>query len=233
MAEYAGETRWTRKHQAIVEAATELFLSKGYLGTSMDEIAASAAVSKQTVYKHFSDKDQLFSEIVLATTGQVEERMQRVASSLEESSDLRGDLGKLARTLLAALMEPKFLRLRRLVVATADHFPEIGLAWYEAGFEKGLAPLAERFKSLSDQGFLATDDHVLAVHHFVGMLLWIPVNKAMFSGDHQSSTAELERYADAAVKAFLAAYSIQSVSLETSLAGRSSEPGAQRRTMRS
>ena len=33
----------------------------------MDEIAALAAVSKQTVYKHFADKESLFSEIVIGT----------------------------------------------------------------------------------------------------------------------------------------------------------------------
>ena len=38
------ESRWDRKHRAIMEAATSLFLTQGYLGTSMDEVAARAAV---------------------------------------------------------------------------------------------------------------------------------------------------------------------------------------------
>ena len=56
----------TRKRRAIIEAATTAFLRNGYLGTSMDEIAALAGVSKQTVYKHFADKERLFSEIVVS-----------------------------------------------------------------------------------------------------------------------------------------------------------------------
>jgi TetR/AcrR family transcriptional regulator, mexJK operon transcriptional repressor len=55
------EGRSARKRRAIMEAATTVFLGKGYLGTSMDEIAALAAVSKQTVYKHFADKEGLFT----------------------------------------------------------------------------------------------------------------------------------------------------------------------------
>src|SRR5437870_1635054 len=47
----AEEGRSIRKRRAIVEAAEEVFLSNGYVGTSMDEIAARASVSKQTVYK--------------------------------------------------------------------------------------------------------------------------------------------------------------------------------------
>ena len=54
------ESRSARKRRAIVEAATTLFLENGYRGTSMDQIAAVARVSKQTVYKHFSDKEALF-----------------------------------------------------------------------------------------------------------------------------------------------------------------------------
>ena len=61
------EDRSTRKRRAVVEAATSLFLRHGYLGTSMDQIAALAAVSKPTVYKFFADKERLFTEIVLGT----------------------------------------------------------------------------------------------------------------------------------------------------------------------
>ena len=43
--------RSARKRQAIMEAATEAFMAKGYSGTSMDDIAKMAAVSKQTVYR--------------------------------------------------------------------------------------------------------------------------------------------------------------------------------------
>ncbi|HEY6478067.1 MAG TPA: helix-turn-helix domain-containing protein, partial [Polyangia bacterium] len=52
--------RSARKRQAIMEAATTLFLRDGYRNTSMDQVAADAAVSKQTVYKQFADKEQLF-----------------------------------------------------------------------------------------------------------------------------------------------------------------------------
>ena len=46
--------RSARKRRAIMEAATALFLRDGYRNTSMDQIAADAAVSKQTVYKQFA-----------------------------------------------------------------------------------------------------------------------------------------------------------------------------------
>ena len=60
-----------RKRQAILEAATTLFLREGCLATSMDKIAAAASVSKQTVYKQFADKQSMFREIVTGTVAEV------------------------------------------------------------------------------------------------------------------------------------------------------------------
>ena len=61
--------RSMRKREAILEAATELFLTREYAGTSMEDIAVAAAVSKQTVYKHFNDKETLFREVALGSVG--------------------------------------------------------------------------------------------------------------------------------------------------------------------
>jgi TetR/AcrR family transcriptional repressor of mexJK operon len=199
-------SRWSEKHRVIAEAASVLFLDKGFLKTSMDDIAAEAGVSKMTVYKHFSDKDQLFAEIVLGTVDQVDGLITMVGSALEATTDPRTDLGELARLFLTTLMRPELLRLRRLVITTADQFPDIGRSWYEQGFERVLATLATRFGQLAQRGLLLVDDPMIAAHHFVGLLLWIPINRAMFTGDETSNEKELESYAHAAVDAFLRAY---------------------------
>jgi TetR/AcrR family transcriptional repressor of mexJK operon len=190
-----------------VEAATTAFLSRGYLGTSMDEIAAMAAVSKRTVYHHFVEKERLFTEIVLATTDEVDQVVRLVAESLAETRDVRQDLTELARLLLGALMQPRLLQLRRLIIANADLFPDLGRAWYARGFNRVLGTLATHFQRLAKQGLLKVDDPLLAAHHFVGLLLWIPMNQAMFTGDYEPKVeADIARYADSAVRAFLTGY---------------------------
>jgi AcrR family transcriptional regulator len=204
--DHVRETRWDRKHRLIVEAAAAAFLANGYAGTSMDDIAATAAVSKQTVYKHFADKKQLFADVVLATTDQVAAVIRLVSAALEDTTNLEQGLSELARSLLTTLMQPELLRLRRLVITTADQFPDIGATWYQQGFERVLAALASRFADLTGRGLLQAGDPLLAAHHFVGLLLWIPLNQAMFTGDHTSSKTGLESYADAAAKTFLRAY---------------------------
>jgi TetR/AcrR family transcriptional regulator, mexJK operon transcriptional repressor len=203
----SSEKRSDRKHRQILQAATRVFIDKGYDGASMDEIAAKASVSKQTIYKHFSDKDHLFTEIVLATTHRVDHVVGLVATTLNDTRDLASDLGRLGRTFLEALMTEELLQIRRLVIANADRMPDLGRNWYEQGFGRVLAMLASCFRSLAEKKLLKVKDPLLAANHFAGILLWIPVNEAMFTGNSKPKTkAELDRLAAAAVSAFLIAY---------------------------
>lgn len=202
----AEDTQSARKHKAIVEAATTVFLNKGYLGASMDEIASLAAVSKKTVYKHFTDKERLFTEIVIATTDQVDAVVRHVADTTAHPDDLNKDLSELARWMLTTIMQPRLVQLRRLIIASADRFPDLGRIWYERGFERVLTTLATSFHRHAEHGGLRVDDPLLAAHHFAGLLLWIPMNKVMFCGDDAYSDAELDHYAQQAVDTFLNAY---------------------------
>ncbi|MCQ4205616.1 TetR/AcrR family transcriptional regulator [Streptomyces longispororuber] len=200
------DSRSARKHEAILEAATNVFLDKGYAGTSMDDIAKLAAVSKQTVYKHFSDKEKLFADIVLATTDRLDTTIDLLAELPTDDANLEENLTRLARQFLTALTDPRVIQLRRLIIANADFFPDLGTEWYERGFQRGLTTLAATFQRLADQGLLRVDDPLLAANHFSGLLLWIPVNKAMFTGRVQYTEADLDRYAAAGARVFLAAY---------------------------
>jgi TetR/AcrR family transcriptional repressor of mexJK operon len=199
-----------RRHREIREAAIAIFLANGYEGATMEDIAVHAGVSKQTVYKHFTDKQHLFADIVLSTTDDMDALVGLIADGLAETSDLAKDLEHLAHTFLRALMEPRVLQLRRLVISSADRFPEIATAWYERGFERALGALSRSFQSLADRDLLAIDSAATAAEHFVGMLFWIPVNKAMFTGDdNYAATHDLASVAQATTTAFINAYGLR------------------------
>ncbi|MGH3733193.1 MAG: TetR/AcrR family transcriptional regulator [Acidimicrobiales bacterium] len=200
-----------RRRRKIREAAVQIFLAKGYEGATMEDVAVSAGVSKQTVYKHFADKQSLFADIVLSTTDDMNAIVGLIAESLSATSDVARDLTYLAETFLTALMQPGVLQLRRLVISTADRFPDISSAWYEMGFERALGALSSSFESLSDRQLLAVDDPMAAAEHFVGMLFWIPVNRAMFTGDDEyAATHDLASVARSATAAFTNAYRLRS-----------------------
>ena len=209
-AEADDERRSPRKRRAILEAATTAFLRHGYLGTSMDEIAALAAVSKQTVYKHFADKESLFSEIVTSAVDEVSDPNYHDVLNLRDSGDTASDLRDLARRQLARVMQPRLLQLRRLVIGEAGRFPELGRIFYERGPGRTVTALAGSFARLAERGVLHLDDPLLAAAHFNWLIMSIPLNQAMLCGDDQlPGQAALNRYADAGVEVFLAAYGRQ------------------------
>jgi TetR/AcrR family transcriptional repressor of mexJK operon len=200
-------SRSERKRKAIMEAATTVFLRSGYLGTSMDEIAALAAVSKQTVYKHFADKERLFTAIVLGVAEPAEQFVHTATAALQDTADLEKDLGDLARRYIASVMRPTVLQLRRLVIAEADRFPDLARGYYQRAPERVLAALASSFERLDERGLLRLDDARLAAEHFAFLILSIPLDRAMFyGGDGGFTPDELQRFADAGVQVFLAAY---------------------------
>jgi TetR/AcrR family transcriptional repressor of mexJK operon len=202
----AGEGRSARKRGAIMEAATTLFLRNGYVGTSMDEVAALAAVSKQTVYKHFADKERLFTDIVLGITDVAGEFVEDVTRTLGDTGDLEQDLGALARRYVTSVIRPQVLQMRRLLVGEAARFPELARAYYERAPERTVAALASSFQRLAERGLLRLDDPPLAANHFAYLILGMPLDRAMLCGDDGFTRAELERLADAGVRVFLAAY---------------------------
>jgi TetR/AcrR family transcriptional regulator, mexJK operon transcriptional repressor len=200
-------SRSARKRRAIIEAARTEFLRRGYAGTSMDQIAALAAVSKQTVYKQFADKERLFTEIITGDIAEAERSSQAVVDALPDSDDLEADLRRFAREHVATVMQPHLVQMRRVIIAEADRFPDLARTWYASGPARGHATLAERFSALARRGRLRVEDPLLAAQHFNWLVLSIPMNEAMFHGaDRQYAPGELDRYADEAVRVFLAAY---------------------------
>jgi AcrR family transcriptional regulator len=201
------QPRTARKREAILEAAATLFLRNGYLGTSMDEVAALAAVSKQTVYKHFADKQSLFATIVAQTIDEISEPVLHEVGDLGDSDDVETALRDLARRELAAVLKPRLLALRRLVIGEAMRFPEAGRTFYERGPERTVSALAAAFEQLAQRGLLTIEDPALAAAHFNWLIMSAPLNAAMLLGqDEPPAAAELTRHVDRGVRVFLAAY---------------------------
>jgi TetR/AcrR family transcriptional repressor of mexJK operon len=200
------DTRAARKRAAILDAARQVFFAKGYVGTSMDEVAAVAGVSKQTVYKHFADKETLFHELITSTVDKTGEAVAGypILRGLQPFDE---ELRAFARHLLRGVMQPHVLQLRRLVIGEATRFPSLGRTFHDRGLGKTVEALSAVLGGLADDGHLEIDDPQLAAEHFIWLVLSVPLNRAMLLGnDHGVRTRDLDRYADAGLNTFLSAY---------------------------
>jgi AcrR family transcriptional regulator len=201
------ERRTARKRRAILQAAGQLFVQQGYTGTSMEQIAARAAVSKQTVYKNFSDKQRLFTTVITSAIAEAEQRSEDLLDALAHTTNLERDLRAFAREHLETVLQPHLVQMRRVLIAEADRFPDLARTWYQAAPERGHQTLAKLFAELTRQGKLRIDNPMLAAQHFNWLVLSIPMNRAMFRVDHKPpGPAQLRDYADESVRIFLAAY---------------------------
>jgi TetR/AcrR family transcriptional regulator, mexJK operon transcriptional repressor len=207
----AEDGRTARKRRAITEAATALFLRDGYRSTSMDQVAADAAVSKQTVYKQFADKEQLFRAVVLGVTANSAAIIAELTSALpgpEVSSpaELRTGLLGLARRYLDGVLQPHVVALRRLIVAEAERFPDLARTYFEHGQSRAIALIADALGGYQERGLLAVPDPGLAAAHFAYLTLAIPLDRAQFFPGQRPEPAERDRLVAEAVRVFLSAY---------------------------
>jgi TetR/AcrR family transcriptional regulator, mexJK operon transcriptional repressor len=209
--------RSSRKRNAILDAATELFLMREYAGTSMDDIASAAAVSKQTVYKHFIDKETLFREVALGSVERVGGAFQAEVATTAVATDVPAALRELARSYIDVVMNPAVLRRRQLVLREAGRFPDIARKYHETGPRRTIDALSTTFARLAERGELAIDDPLAAGTQFAFLIIGEPLDTAMFRGVGRRRTRrELHALADAGAEVFLAAYRLPRTRAEPS-----------------
>jgi len=173
----------------------------------MDEIAAAARVSKQTIYTHFANKEELLADLVLGNADRVDEFLTGMGRTVNDAPDLATGLRRLARAYVGFVIRPEVLRLRRLVLGEAGRFPQLARTYYERVPERVYAAIAALFKELSEDGRLRATDPSLAAHHFVWLTLGMSLDRAMFYPIEESvPDRDLDRMADSATRVFLAAY---------------------------
>lgn len=89
------------RKKELIQIAYNLFVTKGYENTSVDEIIAKAKIAKGTYYYHFESKEQMLEEVINMMIDEGVERAKQVVNSnlkLEE---------KLVYTILALQVKPE------------------------------------------------------------------------------------------------------------------------------
>jgi AcrR family transcriptional regulator len=70
-----------QRREAILDAALEVFARRGYNGSSIDEIANTAGVSKALIYEHFPSKRDLHVSLLERHTQEIFERLAESAAT--------------------------------------------------------------------------------------------------------------------------------------------------------
>src|SRR5512145_1056222 len=114
--------------RSIQEAAEKVFFSKGYLKTTMDEIALEAQISKPTIYQYFNTKEELYSSLMLPFLQEFGVQMERIEKKLVNKkyvsgNDLVKDLFKIF--IRSYEKEPDSLRVANIFFQQQDLINEL------------------------------------------------------------------------------------------------------------
>lgn len=113
----------TDKATQILNGALQEFLARGYAGTSMDRVAATAGVSKPTVYNHFQDKEGLFRALVQKIA---RERFQLKFTPEMFQEPPAESLPRLLNQVIEAIaIDDEYHDFLRLVIGESGRFPEL------------------------------------------------------------------------------------------------------------
>ncbi|MGO4409230.1 MULTISPECIES: TetR/AcrR family transcriptional regulator [unclassified Brevundimonas] len=152
-----------RKSEAILAAASELFVEKG-VGASMAEIARRAGVSKQTLYNRYPSK----AEIGRALAAR---RSDAITAPLRGGDAPEAVLAAVAEALIVKIRESQKGASLRGVALLSPEAPELAAAIYDAGPGESLRRLAAWMAEQDRRGVLSTPDPMHAAEIFSGMTL--------------------------------------------------------------
>jgi len=167
-----GRPRDLEKREAILDAARALFQERGMAATTMEAVAARAAVSKMTVYGHFPDKPALLTAVFQRNI-----RAMRFPD-LSERPDLASScvaLVEFGERLIAYLTRPEILKAGQLMAINSAEHPELAAAFYAAGPAAMVGKVAAFLASLAERRLLSLADPELGAEAMV--VAWLGLSQ--------------------------------------------------------
>jgi AcrR family transcriptional regulator len=173
------------KTTAILNGAMQVFLEQGYVGTTMDRVAAAAGVSKPTVYSHFHDKETLFNALIEQCVQKSHwatlppEMLQ--PSSHPSAVPPEAVLRQLANSILDSCMDnPEKITFIRLILGESGRFPALGRAFVQH-MDKPILDALTQYLSACPQ--LNLPDPRTVAYTFTGTLIFFLMSHLMLHGD--------------------------------------------------
>jgi TetR/AcrR family transcriptional repressor of mexJK operon len=158
------------------------------------------------VYGYFGDKEGLFREVIRSTIAPLQDSLQEQIDQAA-GGDARTSLRELIHRLATIVITPQVVRLRRLVIAETDRFPDLAAEWYRLGPEQTVARLTAYLEDLNRSGELRIDDLAGAAEQLLWLSVSAPLNRLMFAPSGAiPRRGELRRNGDAALETFWRAY---------------------------
>jgi TetR/AcrR family transcriptional regulator, mexJK operon transcriptional repressor len=196
-----GRSKPKPKEQEVLDVATDYFLAHGYQGASINAMARSSGISKESIYRYFSSKKQLFEAVICRELAEYQSSVRRL--SAETTMDLREALTNIAETVLAIATTERTLALRRLIFDEARRSPDVGQHYYKVGPEYAFAAVEAIFRSHNAE----TDfDPAILSRHFLALVAWRPILERECALGAAQTRAQIRARVESIVADFMKAF---------------------------
>lgn len=189
--------------QTIVNAARELFVESGFQATTLDKVAQRAKVSKLSIYRHFENKEALFSAAIEAHCRQLVPLpvFECTAASAEEQ------LVAVASVLLRTLLGSDVRNVEAMILEDKANQRSLGKLFYEAGFAQVLAHIETVLEQMHAKAVLTVPDPYQSARLFAALIKGADILMiARFDTARGEDDNEIESYCRSAVAMFVAAH---------------------------
>jgi len=196
-----GRCSLPERRQALLDAAREVFLEKGYASATIDEVVARAGGSKATVYSLFENKEGLFAALV----AEAAEELSELVKSYPLDGQIRDVLRDFGQHYLEILTRPERTALFRLVLGECGRVPEVGDIFYRTGPQVIFQRVAELLRAAAARGQIAIADPEGMAHFFIDAVRGHMHMQVMLNPTRRPTAKEMERHVDFVVENFLRA----------------------------
>lgn len=171
--------RWRRRKDArpeeILEAALDVFVTRGYAAARLDEVARRAGVTKGTIYLYYPRKEALFQAVVRRSLVPNIERAEAMAHAHEGTA--ADALRALGRVWWQVVGETRLSGIPKLVVAEAANFPALARFYWTEVASRALGLVTSMVERGIKRGEFRPVDPRFATMAFMGPFMFVVIWK--------------------------------------------------------
>lgn len=155
----------TRK--VIITSARQLFLSRGYVATTVDAVADQASVTKRTVYGYFPDKRALFKGVIEDAVGDPWE-FHIPLEAISTIEGIHNALLAIGQGLNGIMTHPDYVQLLRVTIAELPMQPDLSVLFEQGATRRAYRAVSGLLFTANAHGILSLYDSDAAAKQFVG-----------------------------------------------------------------
>jgi len=193
-----------KRRDAMIQAAYELFIGKGYGSVSVDDIIRASKGSKSSLYKFFGSKEGILKAVIESLA---DDMLRQINVEIPSGKSPRETLTRIGMVLVDLALSDNAINQHRHAASHAKAFPDLAKLWYESGPKRTFEGIADFLKKETAQGRLRIANPQLAAMLFAGMIIFHDNMKLLICLP-RSKRSDLKEIVSEAVEVFLAAYGI-------------------------